>query len=122
LNAKDIGQLGERYAQSYLIDKGYTVVDTNWHCKHGEIDIIVKDANEIIFVEVKTRQQAFNADISTPLENITPQKMKKWLASVYEYIEQYQLIDPICRFDAIAVTLYPDNTYKIYCVEDALDW
>lgn len=55
-NNKIIGAKGEEEVCKYLIRKGYTIIDRNFRCKQGEIDIIASKLNELIFIEVKTRR------------------------------------------------------------------
>lgn len=55
LTNKEIGALGEKFAADYLKRQKYKILDRNYKCRHGEIDIIACDGNEIVFVEVKTR-------------------------------------------------------------------
>ena len=52
----EIGAMGERIAVDYLLEKNYQILDTNWACGHKEVDIIAKDGDTIVFVEVKTRK------------------------------------------------------------------
>lgn len=56
---KEIGRFGEDTASKYLEESGYTILDRNFKCKSGEIDIIARDGNYIVFVEVKTRSGSF---------------------------------------------------------------
>ena len=55
MNNKQLGSLGERYAAKYLKQQGYKILEKNYKCKSGEIDIIASDGEELVFVEVKTR-------------------------------------------------------------------
>ena len=53
---QELGKEGEDFAADYLQKQGYEIIDRNFECKQGEIDIIAKDKNEYVFIEVKTRQ------------------------------------------------------------------
>ena len=57
MNKRKFGNIGEKIAQKYLIKKGYEIITTNFYTRSGEIDIITKNENEIIFIEVKTRDR-----------------------------------------------------------------
>lgn len=95
-----LGKEGEEYATSYLQDKGYTIIKRNFECRQGEIDIIAKDKEEYVFVEVKTRQ---NFHYGKPCEAVTEQKQKHiWNATKY-YLYSHKLEDQPVRFDVIEV-------------------
>ena len=91
------GKIGEEYVKSLLQEKGYFVLDTNYHSRFGEIDIIVKDSKYIIFVEVKTRDVN---RMGEPLEAVTKAKQKKIVQTALLYLQehvQWQNLQP--RFD-----------------------
>ena len=72
MNAKDVlGQQGEQLAANFLAEAGLTVVDRNWRCKDGEIDIVAVDGRTLVICEVKTRS---GVRFGTPIEAITRQK------------------------------------------------
>lgn len=72
MNAKDaLGQQGEQLAANFLAEAGLTVVDRNWRCKEGEIDIVAVDGRTLVICEVKTRS---GLRFGTPIEAITRQK------------------------------------------------
>ena len=94
------GKRGEIIAKNYLIKKGYKIVETNYKNKLGEIDIIAKDKDCLVFVEVKTRTSRAFGD---PLEAINFKKQQKIRAVATAYLKQHHILDCNCRFDAIAV-------------------
>ena len=116
---KQLGDYGETLAARYLENKGYIIIDVNWHCASGELDIIARQHDTIVFVEVKT-QNARRSD--NVLSNITPKKQERLIKSVYEYLDQHGLEDAVWRIDAIAVRLQKGKTAAIDHVEDALGW
>jgi len=67
----DLGRRGEQLAADYLVRSGYTILDRNWRSSEGEIDIVARQGNETVFVEVKTRS---GLAFGNPLEAITPVK------------------------------------------------
>ena len=114
-----MGEKGEKLAIDYLKKENYDIIDTNWHCQWGEIDIIAKSGSTWVFCEVKTRtsthtQQAFMS--------ITARKQKKMIASAQQYLHDHDLDDAIWRIDAIGIAINKQNAPKIDHVEDALDW
>jgi putative endonuclease len=70
----DLGRRGEQEAAAYLTSLGYRIVDRNWRCANGEIDIVAMDRGELVVVEVKTRSSAAYGD---PLEGVTDQKLTR---------------------------------------------
>ncbi|MEI7473151.1 MAG: YraN family protein [bacterium] len=98
------GKLGEDLAVKYLQDIGYTVIERNWrYSRLGEIDIIAKNNNQLVFIEVKTRTSAFFGE---PIEAITPSKIKKIYKLAEVYLSENTLPNDLgCRFDAVSVIL-----------------
>ena len=73
--AKDeLGMRGERLAEQHLIARGYRLLDRNWRCTEGEIDLVMHDGDEVVFVEVKTRS---SVAFGHPLEAITAVKLAR---------------------------------------------
>ncbi len=73
--AKDeLGVRGERLAEQHLLRRGLTLLDRNWRCSQGEIDLVFRDADELVFVEVKTRS---SVAFGHPLEAITHSKLAR---------------------------------------------
>jgi putative endonuclease len=73
--AKDeLGKLGEQVAERHLVQQGYQVLDRNWRCDLGEIDIILRDGSWLVFCEVKTRT---SARFGSPVESITAVKLRR---------------------------------------------
>lgn len=93
------GEKGEQLAQEYLKNKGYHILYTNWRNKRAEIDLIAKDGNVIVFVEVKTRN---NTAFGHPEDFVDTRKIKKMREAADAYIEQFDWKGEL-RFDVIAV-------------------
>ncbi len=114
-----IGKDGETIAANFLQNIGYEILGRNFKNKNGrvigEIDIVAKDKemDEIVFVEVKTREyQKYKNTL--PEENITPSKLKKLNKIATNYLQKNDLIDSNYRFDAISVWLdYKTRIAKI---------
>lgn len=100
MNKRRFGIIGEKIVQGYLINKGYEIIETNYYTKKGEIDIICKKENCIIFVEVKTRT---NLKFGTPAMavNSTKKKHIKSVAKTFLYLNRLQKYD--VRFDVVEV-------------------
>lgn len=117
----DFGQRGESIAADYLKAKGWTIAALNWRCDKpkGELDIIARDGDTLVFVEVRTRH---SATTETAFESITPRKRAKLIRTAQLYLHQHGLSQGAWRIDAIAVALPRVGKPLIEHVENALDW
>ena len=101
----ELGRRGEDYATSFLLSKGYGILDRNWHSGHKEIDIIAQDGAEIVFVEVKART---NEDLSFASDAVDRKKQQLLIYAAETYIKSHQLnLSP--RFDIITVVGKEDD-------------
>ena len=111
------GNLGEYYACKFLEDQDYRIIERNFSASRGEIDIIVLDKDEIVFVEVKTRCQSF---CGFPCESVN--KIKK--DHIYNVAEYYlyinNLLNSKVRFDVIEIYLYDNEKYTISHFKNAI--
>lgn len=95
----ELGTLGEELAAQFLLREGYVILERNWTFQKAEIDIIAQKNEQIIIVEVKTRNSDFFGD---PQDFVTPGKIKLLVKAANEYIISNDL-DLEVRFDIIAV-------------------
>ena len=116
-NKKIIGKIGESLAAKYLEKNGYTIEKINYYCKFGEIDIIAKLNNMIIFIEVKTRT---NLLYGYPVEAINNKKILHIRNSAKYYLYENKMYDFLIRFDVIEVYL-KDYKYKINHIKDIIE-
>lgn len=96
----ELGKLGEDIAVNYITSLGYIVIERNFECKQGEIDIIAKDKQEIVFIEVKTRTDISYGEAG---EAVTIFKKKHLLNSIKYYIYKKNLESEFIRIDVIEV-------------------
>jgi putative endonuclease len=100
-NRKDTGKRGEDLAAAFLMERGYRILERNWRCPVGEIDIIARDGNELVFVEVKSR----TSDLyGTPETSVNARKQKKVASAALYYINEKSHHHRNARFDVVAVT------------------
>ena len=98
--AKDeLGARGERLAERHLLRTGMTLLDRNWRCPQGEIDLVLRDGDEVVFVEVKTRS---SVAFGHPLEAITAAKLARLRRLGGAWCEAHPGAGRI-RIDAVAV-------------------
>ncbi len=102
---RKLGQWGENAAKYYLQKKGYKHICSNYRCKHGEIDLIMRHRNCIVFVEVKTRR---NEDFVRTELVVNSRKRKHIAATAKDYIRRYRLYRFPCRFDVVVI-IKPDK-------------
>lgn len=86
-------------AAKYLISCGYEILETNYRCRFGEIDLIVSNEKYLVFVEVKTRK---SGRFGLPAEYVTASKRQKIILTAQQYMVEKR-IDPFCRFDVIEI-------------------
>lgn len=115
LPPQGLGYRGETYAAEYLTRKGFEILERNYSVKQGEIDIIAKKDNEIIFAEVKSRK-TLSPDY-LPKEAVTKQKQSRIIAAALAYIEEKQL-DAAFVFDVVEVVGHEGKVY-VNLIEDA---
>ncbi len=80
-----LGEWGENLTAEKLSEKGFTIIERNWHSRYGEIDIIAQNEEFILFVEVKTRK---SADFAQPYESVDYRKQEKIRKTVETYLQQ----------------------------------
>jgi len=96
----DLGRLGEQLGVDFLTAAGYAVIDRNWRCSQGEIDIVAQDGAELVFVEVKTRS---SVAFGHPLEAITVQKLARLRRLAAAWCSAHSSVNTAIRIDALAV-------------------
>ena len=96
----ELGNYGEALAITELQRKGYTILEKNWRFQRAEIDIIVRNSEFVIAVEVKTRS---SITFGNPQDFVNPQKIKRLVAAMHHYVISNKL-DLEVRFDIIAIT------------------
>jgi len=95
------GACGEELAAKRLKAEGYRIVDRNWRCRQGELDIVALDGKTLVFVEVKARGEGAR---TTPLEAVDRHKQRKLIKAAKQYISEKNLAYLGARFDVVTVT------------------
>lgn len=95
-----LGDRGEQVAQTYLEQRGYTIIDRNWRCRFGEIDLVARDGDQLVFVEVRARHDQY------ALESITARKRQRLITLAYAYLIAHDVPPGVgWRIDVIALTV-----------------
>ncbi|WP_324823470.1 YraN family protein [Sinanaerobacter sp. ZZT-01] len=103
-----LGKWGEETAASYLLKNGYRILDKNYTCRFGELDLIVQKEKQICFVEVKTRR---SLQFGEPCESITKKKQKHIHKSIQVYLMNRKLNNYELRIDVIELLLLDKKIY-----------
>ncbi|MBE6337226.1 MAG: YraN family protein [Lentimicrobiaceae bacterium] len=111
----ELGALGEQIAVDYLIERGYQIIERNWSNGHKEIDIVAKDGDTIVIVEVKTRRSTYLVEPETAVD-VFKQRNLIWAAN--SFVNRFQYDNDI-RFDIISIVIDRNNEKRIEHIEDA---
>ncbi|WP_408609556.1 YraN family protein [Candidatus Nitrosacidococcus tergens] len=95
------GIQAEQLACDYLLAYGLSLIQRNYRCPYGEIDLIMEDRDSLIFIEVRYRT---HNSFGSALESITTIKQHKIITTAQHYLHKMERIDKPCRFDAIGIT------------------
>ena len=97
-----LGARGEDMAAAHLQGLGYRIVERNVRTRYGEMDIVARDGETIVFVEVRTRR---STSFGTPEESVTPRKRRRLARLALSYIQERELGENAWRVDVIAIAL-----------------
>ena len=111
-----VGKIGEEIAVKYLEDIGYEIIQRNYSCKLGEIDVIAKYKDELIIIEVKTRTSNL---YGLPAEAVNDIKQKHIFKVAQYYLIKNKIEDTFVRIDVIEVYLNKNKTYKLNHIKQA---
>lgn len=106
------GNAAEQLAATFLQQKGLTLVEKNFRCPHGEIDLVMRDGKTLVFIEVRMRS---NANFGGAAMSITPSKQLKLKRSAERYLQIHG--DTACRFDAVLMRTI--NTNAVEWIQNA---
>lgn len=119
MSKQESGKLGEQLACSEIKKKGYKIIETNYHCRHGEADIIALHKGCLVFIEVRSKTgDAFGS----PEESVTAQKQRRLAATAMHYLSSHSGLPEDWRIDFVAVELDPltSKATRIEIIENAL--
>jgi putative endonuclease len=110
----DKGSHYELQAAQWLQARGLQIVDRNYHCKLGEIDLVCRDGQILVFVEVRYRKHPGYASAAA---SVTPAKQRKIIRTAQLYLQRHRELGAlVCRFDVVAIAPTPDSG------EDGIQW
>jgi putative endonuclease len=114
---RQAGESGESLAVKLLKRNGYKIIEQNYRCKLGEIDIIAEDDGVLTFVEVKARR---TDEFEEPKSAVTPQKQRKISMVALEYLKETEQMEKNARFDVVAILLLPEHP-DVQIIKNAFD-
>jgi putative endonuclease len=117
LTGKHTGEIGEALAADYLSRSGYRIVARNYRCRFGEIDIVAREGDTLVFVEVKSRRSGAYGD---PLLAVGHSKQKKISRIALHYLSEKGLGQCPARFDVVAVQWRPEGP-RVELIRNAFD-
>jgi putative endonuclease len=114
-----LGQRGEQLAVDKLRADGFEIVTRNYHCRTGELDIVARQADIWVFVEVRTRKSQL---FGTPEESITDRKRQHLITAAQTYLQEQALQDVNWRIDLVAIEIGPKGELvRLEVLENAIN-
>ena len=102
MNNKETGDYGEKLAQDYLVEQGYQIIETNYRCPEGEVDIVCRHEGSLVFVEVRTRS---SLDFGSPEESVTMGKKSRLIKTSQHYRQNHHNMPSSWRIDFVGIML-----------------
>ena len=119
MKRRETGTLGERIAGEFLGKNGYDILETNYRCPQGEIDIIAKQQDTLVFIEVRTKQ---SRGFGSPEESITPVKKERLRALAAQYGQEHENLPSAWRIDVVAIQMEESGRVRrIEIIENAVE-
>lgn len=118
LKRKELGKRGEKIAANFLKKQGYQIIERNYRAKMGEVDIVAREAETIVFIEVKTRR---STDFGLPEEALSYDKRRRLTKLALGYLSYYKIKDKNCRFDVVSILMDEDRVKDIRLIKNAFE-
>lgn len=119
LNSRQrLGKIGEQAVAKFLKRYGYKILAQNYRCKLGEIDIIAKDGQVLVFIEVKTRS---GTSYGSPAAAVNIRKQRQISKAAQCYLAEHSLFDSPARFDVVSVLCDHNNNHHFDHINNAFD-
>lgn len=115
---RTLGERGESIATAYLKGLRFTIVERNFRCKGGEVDIVARDGRTFVFVEVKTRR---TLSFGPPQSSVTPFKQRQISKAALTWLAKNRLHEASARFDVIAILLREHAVPEIEHIRNAFE-
>ncbi|MBF0099772.1 MAG: YraN family protein [Desulfobacterales bacterium] len=119
MNQHEFGQNSEVVAAAYLEKLGYRILEKNFRCKEGEIDLILQDKETIAFIEVKARR---NLNFDHPKCAVTTKKQQTISRVALYYLNAHQQWNARIRFDVLTILEHPNHHYEFELIQNAFEF
>ena len=114
---RQTGISGEELALNFLLEKGYALVHRNYRVRSGELDLIMKDGDCLVFIEVRSKTRIAHG---TPIETVNYAKRRQIEKTARHYLHRYRIDESVyCRFDVIGIIMLPNQPPVIEHIENA---
>ncbi len=118
MKRRDTGILGEKLAGDFLKKRGYRIYETNYRCPEGEVDIVARHKDSLVFIEVRSKR---SLEFGSPEESITPTKMERLRAVAAHYLQTHNNLPSLWRIDVAAVEIdQKGKPLRIEIIENAV--
>ena len=118
MKRRDTGILGEKLAGDFLKKRGYRIYETNYRCSEGEVDIVARHKDSLVFIEVRSKR---SLEFGSPEESITPTKMERLRAVAAHYRQTHNNLPSLWRIDVVAVEIdQKGKPLRIEIIENAV--
>lgn len=105
-----LGRRGEEAAVRYLRTAGWEILDRNWRCREGELDIVARDGCDLVVCEVKTRT---SATFGTPVEAVGPAKLSRLRRLGQAWLAERGIVRAACRIDLLGLTARGPDRFSV---------
>ena len=116
MSDKLLGKKGEAVAARYYLNQGYTLLEHNYQCRLGELDLLLQKQELLVFAEVKTRRPG---GLGTPAEAVNTAKQRRVVQAAKYYISRTQTEETAVRFDVVEVQPLPNGGWSVHCIPNA---
>lgn len=114
---QQLGARGEEAAVRYLVSRGYRIIERNWRCKLGEVDVLAMDGELLVVVEVRTKM---SERFGTGAESVDARKQHKLRQLALTYMRMHNLSSETrLRFDVVSIRVTPKGSYEIDHIDHA---
>jgi putative endonuclease len=107
LQTQSVGRQGERLAEQHLLDQGARLLERNYRIDYGEIDLLLEDKDELVAVEVKTRDVQ---DLEQPEEAVSRRQLRRVARAMATYAMEHDLLEATWRVDVVLIVIQPDGS------------